>query len=124
MYKYKYDPAQSIHPDIFLSSSQSTIHFGAARSPVRVSRKHPILHAQVTVTHALEHAAQLERPGDDLLAVEEITHLQYIAKQPRRQNRNPETLARAGAVVGHDLWEGEGSLDGEADVTQEIDVEF
>lgn len=84
--------------------------------------EHPVLEAQIQIAHALEHTAQLEGPGNGFRAAEEVAHLHCITKDPRSENRHPETLARTGAVVGQDLRERESSLDSKTDGAEEADV--
>lgn len=95
---------------------------GAASSPVGGASEHPVLEAQIQIAHTLEHTAKLEGPGNGFLAAEEVAHLHGVTKDPRSENRHPETLARTGAVVGQDLRERESSLDSKTDGAQEADV--
>lgn len=81
------------------------------------------LEAQVEVAHTLEDTTELERPGDGLCAVEEVTHFHSVTENPCRNNGESEALARAGLVVGEDLRDREDSFDGESDVAKEADIE-
>lgn len=112
-----------LHPDIFLSLTPSFfLLMRANRSPGSHLGEHIVLEAQVKVAHTLEHTAQLEGPGDGLLAAEEVAHLHGITNEPCRENGDPEALARAGAVVGQNLGNGEGSLNGETNAAEDADI--
>lgn len=96
--------------------------YGAASSPAGGAGEHPVLEAQVQIAHALEHTAQLERPGDGFLAAEKIAHLHGISENPGSENGHSEAIAGTGTVVGQNLGERENSLDSETNSTQEADV--
>ena len=95
---------------------------GAASSPAGGAGEHPVLEAQVQIAHALEHTAQLERPGDGLLAAEEVAHLHGITKNPSGENGHSESLAGTGAVGGQNLGERKNSLDSKTNSAQEADI--
>lgn len=115
--------ALSVHANIllFLPPPAFMLH-GAASSPAGGAGEHPVLEAQVQIAYALEHTAQLERPGDGLLATEEVAHLHGITKNPSSKNGHSEALAGTGAVVGQNLGERESSLDSKTNGAQEADI--
>lgn len=84
--------------------------------------KHQILNTQVHITHALEDGAELECRGNNILRIEQITHLHYITEEPRSQDGDPETFAGTRALVGEDLWNGKESFDGESGDAEEVGV--
>lgn len=113
----------SIHPDSLLPLPPSALLLGIAASSSTVTAcEHPVLKAQVTVAHTLEHATHLESPGNGLRAEKEKAHFHAITKDPRGKKRQTETLAGARAVVSEYLGEGESGLDGETNIAQEADV--
>lgn len=111
------------HANIFLAGAPALfLLLGAACSPHGVPSEHPVLQAQVAITDALEHTAELECPGDSLCTAEEVAHLHRVTNQPRGQDRDTESFTGARAVVGQDLWNGESGLNGETDAAQQADV--
>lgn len=98
----------SVHADILRLMAPAVVLLRAARDLRRVAGmgrdmsrmcggglpgEHPELEAQVEVTHALEHTAELEGPGNGLGAVEEVTHLHGVTENPGRDDRHTEALA-------------------------------
>ena len=115
--------ADLLHANILrLGTPPSFLVIGANGSSGSTANEHPVLDAQVAVAHALEHTAQLESPRNGLLATEEVAHLHRVTKEPRSQDGNTESGARARAVVGHDLRDREDSFHSKTDTAQEANV--
>lgn len=104
-------------PPIFLRFLRAGYHL--AGSPAI----HPELETQEEVAGALENTADLEHRRDVLGAEEEVAHLHRVTNNPRRDHGQPETLARAGLIVGPDLGQREGGLDGQANAAKDTDVD-
>jgi hypothetical protein len=93
-------------------------------SPCWPIPKNKILPSEEHVTAHLKDTAHLESHGDLGSCCEEPKHLHHITTNPAGQDGNAEAFAGAGTRVGKNLGEGEGGLDGEPDVANQIRVRF
>lgn len=116
---------------IFLFSEAAwLVHHHDARAHLYIScrrrrRIRPVkieLISQIAVATRLKHAAQPERPGDDVGAQEKVAHLHAVPGQPVGDDGQSEALAGSGVVVLEDLWERQDGFDGETGVAEEGDV--
>lgn len=94
----------------------------ATGSSGSATNEHPVLDPQVAVAHALEHTAQLEGPGDRLLATEKVAHLHRVTKEPCSQDGDTESVARARTMIGDDLRDREDSFNSKTDAAQQANV--
>jgi hypothetical protein len=108
-----------VHPHLHSQSLSMPLHH-LARFPVSI---HEILASQKQITAHLENAAQLERPRYLTGRRKEPEHLHDITSNPACENGHTETFAGARLVVGQDLREREGGLDGKADGAEACGVE-
>lgn len=83
---------------------------------------HHILQPQIHIAHALESGTELECGRNDVLGIEQVTHLHHITEKPRAQNGEPESLAGPRALVGQDLRNGQEGFDGESGNAEEVDI--
>lgn len=115
--------AHLVHANILLFLAPPAFTFqGTSSSLVGGAGKHPVLESQIQIAHALEHAAQLECPGDGVGAAEEVAYLHSVTKNPCSENRHSEAFAGARAVVGQNLRKGKSSLDRKTDSAQEANI--